>query len=270
MSIHDDEISFRFVGRHDEDDHILFEDFIKQLNYFLQALNKTFRHITPSEVPALNYQVIDLRHSSPAVISLKAEAHSAGAESTLDLFCKAIKEIQGEGRVREDFDREILEAYKNVGIQLLRDRFTNVAIIYRGDELMISRSLVHNIDAVLDQEVLEEDGSVSGRLEEINVHAGANLFRIYPLIGPSKIICHFPKALMLTAIDAITRHVNVYGKLKYKPREKYAHEINVQDIEIYPYDDELPSILDLRGMAPNATGDLSSEEFVRELRSAWR
>ena len=35
-----------------------------------------------------------------------------------------------------------------------------------------------------------------------------------------------------------------------------------------PEDDELPSLLDLRGTAPDITGDLSSEEFVRRLRSA--
>lgn len=34
--------------------------------------------------------------------------------------------------------------------------------------------------------------------------------------------------------------------------------------------DELPDWDDLRGIAPNATGDLSSEEFIRNLRSEWR
>jgi hypothetical protein len=34
-------------------------------------------------------------------------------------------------------------------------------------------------------------------------------------------------------------------------------------------DFELPDWDDLRGRAPNATGDLSSEDFVREMRDAW-
>ena len=33
--------------------------------------------------------------------------------------------------------------------------------------------------------------------------------------------------------------------------------------------EELPDWEDLRGLAPNATGELSSEAFVRELRDAW-
>ena len=39
-------------------------------------------------------------------------------------------------------------------------------------------------------------------------------------------------------------------------------------IEIYPPEDELPTIFDLRGIAPNATGDRKSEDFIRDLRNA--
>lgn len=131
-------------------------------------------------------------------------------------------------------------------------------------------SLVRNIDVVLDADELEEDGAISGRLEEINLHAGTNAFRIYPSVGPSKVICHFPKDLIGKAITAVNKHVNVYGKLKYKPRERYAQEVTVTDLEIYLDDAELPSLFDLRGIAPNATGGIPSEEFVARIRLAER
>ena len=36
-----------------------------------------------------------------------------------------------------------------------------------------------------------------------------------------------------------------------------------------PPAEELPTLSDLYGIAPGATGGMSSERFVRELRDAW-
>lgn len=44
----------------------------------------------------------------------------------------------------------------------------------------------------------------------------------------------------------------------------------VTRIEAYAPEHELPDWDDLRGRAPDATGDMSSEAFVRELRDGWR
>ena len=41
------------------------------------------------------------------------------------------------------------------------------------------------------------------------------------------------------------------------------------DIEIYPDEKELPSLFDLCGIAPNASNNLSSEDFIREMRDEW-
>ncbi len=66
--------------------------------------------------------------------------------------------------------------------------------------------------------------------------------------------------------SAIDRHVQVFGELKYKRWDNFAYAVNVSDLEILPPDDELPSLFDLRGIAPNATGSQTAEEFVRVMR----
>ena len=38
---------------------------------------------------------------------------------------------------------------------------------------------------------------------------------------------------------------------------------------VFPPASTLPSLRDLYGIAPNATGDLTTEEFVRQLRDEW-
>jgi hypothetical protein len=75
--------------------------------------------------------------------------------------------------------------------------------------------------------------------------------------------------LLDDAIYAVGRRVEVTGTMKYRQGASFPHAIAVTAIDSFPPDDELPDWDDLRGRAPDATGALSSEAFVRELRNAW-
>lgn len=119
--------------------------------------------------------------------------------------------------------------------------------------------------------VTEEcEGSIEGMLEQINIHAGANTFHIYPEIGPRKLTCHFPSRLYDDAVSAVGRKVEVSGTLQYRARAEWPHTIAVKAIEAFPPDAYLPDWEDLRGRAPDAAGGVPSEVFVRELRDGWR
>ena len=115
--------------------------------------------------------------------------------------------------------------------------------------------------------IYKNEGSVSGTLESINIHAGTNKFTIYPLAGQPRVVCHFPESKMAEAIDGINRHVCVTGTLRFRPKDLTPFEIDVQEIEVYPPDDELPSLNSLRGVAPNATGGIDSVAFVQKIRA---
>jgi hypothetical protein len=106
-------------------------------------------------------------------------------------------------------------------------------------------------------------------LDQINVHLGANTFHIYPEVGARKVTCHFPSKLFDDAVSAVGRRVEISGTLHYRAGASFPHQISVTSIEAFPPEYELPDWDDLRGRAPNATGGLSSEAFVRELRNEW-
>lgn len=120
------------------------------------------------------------------------------------------------------------------------------------------------IDQLVPDEIIEE--SITGMLEMLDIHAWK--FRIYPIVGPKKIDCYFlDDHLQQKVISGINRYVNVEGEFRYKRFTKFPYAAQVKDIEIYPNEDELPTLSDLHGMALNATWDLSSEDFVRRLRN---
>lgn len=112
-------------------------------------------------------------------------------------------------------------------------------------------------------------GTVEGILEALNLHAGANRFTIFPVSVERGITCYIPESLHDTAIRAVRHKVAVTGKLKFRPRDMLPSEVDVEDMTTFPPDSELPTFADLRGMAPQMTGDKSTEEYLAEIRDAW-
>lgn len=110
-----------------------------------------------------------------------------------------------------------------------------------------------------------EVGSITGMLEAINLH---NTLRcnIYPIIGPKRVSCAFDDELKARVIEGLGRYVRVVGTMSYKQWSNYPHSINATEIEVLPHDADLPTLSDLRGLAPDATGEMSSEEFLDALR----
>ena len=107
--------------------------------------------------------------------------------------------------------------------------------------------------------------TVQGVLEAINVH-NSNNFIIYPSVGPKQISCSFKESLLPTVINAIRKRVEVTGLTKYKKNSCWPHHIQAEKITIYPGKAELPSFDDIKGMAPNLTEGMPSEEYIRKMR----
>jgi hypothetical protein len=91
-------------------------------------------------------------------------------------------------------------------------------------------------------------GTIRGTLDYINVHRGANSFRIYPIIGPSFVTCYFPTKLKDKAKAAIEQYIVVTGTLHYRFGSEYPYLIEAQEIECMPDESSLPTLASLRGI----------------------
>ncbi len=70
------------------------------------------------------------------------------------------------------------------------------------------------------------------------------------------------------AIGAVGQFIEVHGIIHYKAVSTFPHQIDVKKLEVLPDEEGLPSIFDLKGIAPGLTGGLSSEEFAQGLKDA--
>ena len=160
----------------------------------------------------------------------------------------------------------VLRDFRDLATPVDRGRI-DVEVLNGSRDFHIRQGLGHAIQAVLAPETTAL-GNIKGQLEYINLHGQTNVFRVYPFIGPSYVECRFQESLSADAKRAIGRVVRVFGRLHYRDVDDFAHRVDVREIELIPFDSDLPSLMDIQGIAPEATGPMSSEDFVRSVRSA--
>jgi hypothetical protein len=260
-------ITIRLHGAVEDDGHIRLTEFIKQLEAVKAALKQTERLITKSEERSLYYKIVDLSHSSPATIVIEATPLDQNVEvkvaaETVTKFFSNLRQVK-RGRVPSNIDLPALLAYRNLG-SMLEQHVSEVDIINSEQSISIDEVFKSKVTEIIGPDERVE-GSMSGTLEWLNLH-NTNRFHIYPTIGPKKVDCDFPPPLRDKVIAAIARYVLVIGELRYKKLSNFPYAIDVRDIEVLPPEDELPTLYDLRGIAPDATGNMTSAEFIRSIR----
>jgi hypothetical protein len=244
------------------------DTFIKQLSHIDSALKKIEKDLSNGK-NTTHFRVVDLTHSSPAKIVLGAYTNPNQADFRDAILIKMASGLAmlKKGETPSDLGMDVLEDLKKISDKIGKTvksttiNICNKAFDFSGkvaETLAISLSSIESCFT-----------SYEGQLEQINIHNKTNVFYIYPPSGPPKIKCSFNANLYDRAVDAIGRKVLVEGVAKYRALTNFPFEIDVNDIEVYPIDDELPTFEDLRGIAPNATGDKLSEEYIADLRDEW-
>lgn len=191
-------------------------------------------------------------------------------EILLTKIASDLRAIRSNNISTSNLDYDILQEYKKLAKFSFRknDRYETTISFSDDETIIFDEDFSKNIDNFLKG---NDDcfSSYEGELEQINLHNGINCFYIYPYGLPEKIRCNFSQELSDNAIDGIGRKVCISGQAIYTNNQNFPHLINVKQIEVYPLENDLPDWNDLLGIAPNATGDLYSEQFIANLRDDW-
>lgn len=267
-------ISFSLVSDA-PDGHVRLADFIQQLESFKVALQKTERLLSGENDSLVQYRVVGLRHNSPATVVV--EAFSVNAESIapgaiVTSFIDSIKQIRATGTKKpkpepKHLDLQTLEAYRDLGVSLEKS-VSSIVIKNTRQRVTIDRDFKSEVVKIIGPDTIML-GSISGRLEKINLH-NTTQFNIYPAIGPVRVTCDFDPKLKQQVKNSLDETVTVFGRLRYKKWYKFPYAVSVERIQPHPAPGDLPSLDSLRGMCPEATGSMSSEAFVRQLRDEWK
>ena len=107
-------------------------------------------------------------------------------------------------------------------------------------------------------------GSAEGRLDVISVR-NRPYFVIFEHGNNNQIRCTFPDDWMDKVKDLLGSRVMVEGNLRYRPDGSVSALTQPTAIDLVP--DPKRSLAELRGALPGISGELSSAEYVRELRT---
>jgi len=243
--------------------------FVKKTSQFLNLLKSSVKE---SGKDSAVFHVVGLSYASPATIEcepanqtpLAARASCNSVRNALDCVVK---------KQANQLSHPVLSCMEELA-DYDRNKITRIKIYATKDD---GTEFVYNLNEDFRKGLIEarrtEDviiSTIDGNLEQINIHNKANTFRIYsPVALRPPVACKFHDNLIKDIQHALGRCVSVRGKCFYRPDAAFPYRMDVQEITVLPLTEGLPTLSDLRGIAPGATGEKSSEQFVRELRSQW-
>ncbi|MCX6841288.1 MAG: hypothetical protein NTX53_03250 [candidate division WOR-3 bacterium] len=259
-------ISISITAAASAGDAVQLEDFLGELDAAKHALIELDKQKSGTGKRTLTYNIVKLSYASPATVVLEAvplRYRKGNPAAVVGSYISGMKAIKA-GHIPEELGQDVVLALRRIGKQASR-RIGEVVYSSNGESVQVTKGLDAMIEAILGPDEVVQ-GSMTGMLEMINIHNDANRFTIYPPAGPSRVDCRFRAAQTAKAIQGVGHNVCVKGQLRYKARDRFPYAVDVEDVEIYPPDNELPTLSDLRGAAPDITGNLTVEEFIERLR----
>lgn len=264
-------VRFQLLGHAAEKGHVLLADFVRQLDALRAALRATDEALGTDDTK-VTWRVVDLEHNSPATIVLEEvvtkKSDGRATPRVAAEFGAVLGSINRRGTIataRKDI--AALETYRELAMIAMSGAERATLTVGR-NRVDLGPKFLERLEKVIgpDETI---DGSVMGTLDAVNLHVRPT-FTIWPIVGPRRVSCRFDgDDLRKKTIDGLGRYVEVTGKLHYKSWAQFPHAITVEGIEILPESRDLPTLSSLRGIAPDLTGDESSNEFVQRIRDEW-
>lgn len=252
----------------DADDSIRLGDLIDQLNAVKSTLNQIDTAVSGQRSPILYYRVTSITMNSPATFVVEAvtkeKAPRLHARKVVSKLNRDLKTVISGKRPKEA-DLDLLESYGAL-VQPMRRHLAQVSLQFDDGSMDLPRNLGMKVDEILGPDQIEM-GSVIGSLDLIDVHNRRNVFKVYPIVGPSSIKCHFSDGMLAQAVAGIKNFVRITGELHFKKAEKFPHLIKVSKIDVLPERTDTSLLSGLRGIAAGSLKGMSSTDYVEKVRN---
>jgi hypothetical protein len=249
------------------DESIRLGDLAEQLNALKQTLDQVDAALNGDKKSDLYYRITNITMNSPATFEVEAISRSGARTHGKRVVSRLNRDLSSvvAGKRPRNADIELIESYCSL-LKPMQRHGMEVSLKFADNEILLPRKSDMNVDNILGAD-LAERGSVVGSLDALDIHERHNIFKIYPVVGPRVIRCHFRQDMLAQVVSGINRFVRIFGLLHYKKSEKFPHSINVDTIEVLPERSDACSLSNLRGIAPNAYDGLTSTEYVEKVRN---
>lgn len=243
------------------------EDFQREL----QALTSTLLSADDLAAPGVRlteYVVKDLHHSTPTIVleARPVRPELDFREQILAALLDGVNCLTASGRVPVEFTAETIDYLRGLSAPI-GNGMKETVIRWRDRTAVIGLELKDKLKRIRLQDDVE-DGEIDGHLEQINIHGEKPNFRVYPLVGPEFITCDYADDLRETVKEALGKYVVVEGQMRYKRGARYPYRVKARSIQVLDEGSQ-PSLLEIGGIATDATAGDSTVDFLQRIRDGW-
>lgn len=234
-------------------DRITLRRLLEAAGHLLDLLGEVDKEITERPRPSLDWVITGLKKAS-AHLALSPQAVGEKSpvwarDRVLSVVTEGFAQIQAGGPRPEYFNDNALFHAREIATIAKKKGIRYVSIRARGSRIRMDASLATQVDGLLEGKE-EAWGSVEGTLEAINIH-GRSYFNVYDDLTGRAVKCYFPTHLLTTVHAALGRRVSVSGRLLVQPNGDRS-SVQVQQLDVFPVTNELPSFEDALGILTNA------------------
>lgn len=245
--------------------------FIEKLIALRGALIESDHILSGREDQSLDYIVTDLSHSSPAAVEIEPypiKEDGTNPDAQIDFFLKTIAEVRHAAGVPKRVTTTLLDHIKKL-TDGVGNSFERIWLTDSDGGVAALDAEVNEAIRKLLPRTKRAYGSVRGVVKKYSGVGDRPYFQIYLPIGDWHVKCHFPPELLEQAREAVERTATIEGYLAYHEGDKWPFEVRVKSLRVHKQNSELPTLSGLSGTAPEATGSMTTGEFLRSLRNDW-
>lgn len=234
------------------------------------ALTEVDRHRLPGRHPRLDWAIQDIGGKkdlrivlSPTRIPRQRDAETLGWSS--EGLVAGISQLEERPVIPDWFSETTVERVQRVGKHIDRGRINHVEIASRHEHSVINDVTIRRAREAV-KPATTTWGSVFGRLEELVARSGSNPRAvIYPEGSRRAVRVRASSDQIGQLREAWGQRVLAGGQLM---RNSVGQPIRLEltEIQVLPVRDSLTA-RDLLGIAPGATGSMTTAEYIDELRN---
>ncbi len=266
------DITFHIEGIDKDDGDVRLNVFIDQLTVFKKLLNAADSIVSKKRKPTAYYKITDLSHNSPAALTMSGEPLDDGndyTEETVKYVVDGLRQIRTQKVAPDDASENFINCTNDL-LNGLSDKYSRMWLdTSEGSTVNLDIDLAKAIKGLLSG-YITSFGTIKGEIETFAGHKEPYHFNLYHPLGGQAIKCIFKKELKDLAGKAVNKNVTVTGMLRYRPEKYLPYECHVKEIHIHPLDSELPTLGSIGGIAPHATGETDTLDFIRKVRDEWQ
>ena len=215
---------------------------------------------------SLTWVVSDLKIGSCSIAAearSKIEDRDVGPEVSR-AFVQGFRILEFEGTTPPYLSESGMRNSKTILRLIGSEGVSGLRVGYQSDSFELSARASANIDQLLPTK-RHAIGSVEGKLEMISLHGKSPRFIVYHHRTRKAVTCKFSADRLEEVKDALGKRVIISGRVHYNAKGEPLR-VELDRMRKMLSSSELPSVSQMRGYAPNLTGEMSTSEYIRSVR----